>query len=132
MIGVLADTVIFYALLDEKDTHHQRAQLELQKIVESKTTIYLSFPIFLEAYSLLLYRLGFPSAQEFVDYCLDSVEFINPTSEDYLQAKDKALRYPDQTITLVDAITAVLSERLNLPVWSYDYHFDVMRINVWR
>jgi predicted nucleic acid-binding protein len=129
MIGVLADTVIFYALLDEKDTHHQRAQLELQKIVESKTTIYVSFPIFLEAYSLLLYRLGFPSAQEFVDYCL---EFINPTPEDYLQANDKASKYPDQTITLVDAITAVLSERLNLPVWSYDYHFDIMRIDVWR
>jgi hypothetical protein len=91
MIGVLADTVIFYALLDEKDTHHQRAQLELQKIVES--------------YSLLLYRLRFPSAQEFVDYCLDSVEFINPTPEDYLQAKDKASRYPDQTITLTQVAT---------------------------
>ncbi len=132
MIGVLADTVVFYALLDEKDTHHQRAQLEMQKILASKTTIYVSFPIFLEAYSLLLYRLGFPSAQEFVDYCLDSVEFINPTLDEYLQANDKASRYPDQTITLVDAITAVLSERLNLPVWSYDYHFDIMRINVWR
>jgi hypothetical protein len=80
----------------------------------------------------LLYRLGFPSAQEFVDYCLDSVEFVNPTPEDYLQAKDKASRYPDQTITLVDAITAVLSEKMKLPVWTYDFHFDIMGVTVWR
>jgi len=24
------------------------------------------------------------------------------------------------------------SERLGLPVWTYDYHFNLMRANVWR
>jgi len=132
MIGVFADTGIFYALLDHTDTHHQRAQREMQKIIESDAIIYVSFPIFLEAYSLLLYRLGFLAAQEFTDYCLESVELVNPTPEEYLRAKDKASRYPDQTITLVDATTAVLSERMKLPVWTYDYHFDIMGATVWR
>jgi predicted nucleic acid-binding protein len=49
-----------------------------------------------------------------------------------LAAVKKVSRYPDQKITLVDAIVAVLSEKMNLPVWSYDYHFDVMGIPVWR
>ena len=36
------------------------------------------------------------------------------------------MQYPDQTITLVDATTAVLSAKMNIPIWTYDYHFDVM------
>ena len=104
----------------------------MQRIVDSNTAIYVPFPVFLETYSLLLYRLGFPAAKEFTEYCLDCVEFLNPTSEDYLQAKEKVMQYPDQTITLVDATTAVLSAKMNIPIWTYDYHFDVMGSLVWR
>ncbi len=43
-----------------------------------------------------------------------------------------ALRYQDQDLSLFDAIAAVVSERLSLPVWTYDYHFEVMRVEVWR
>ncbi len=32
---------------------------------------------------------------------------------------------------LVDATLAVLSDRLELPVWTYDFHFDVMQIDMW-
>lgn len=42
------------------------------------------------------------------------------------------LRYPDQSITLFDAILAVLSDRLALPIWTFDHHFDVMGSDVWR
>ena len=40
--------------------------------------------------------------------------------------------YPDQPITLFDALLAVMSERFDLPVWTFDHHFDVMRVAVWR
>ncbi len=63
MSRVVADTGIFYALLDAKDSYHQRAQAEMQKI---------------------------------------------------------------------DATTAVLSAKMNIPIWTYDYHFDVMASLVWR
>ena len=63
MSRVVADTGIFYALLDEKDSYHQRVQSEMQKI---------------------------------------------------------------------DATTAVLSAKMNIPIWTYDYHFDVMGSLVWR
>ena len=42
------------------------------------------------------------------------------------------LRYRDQDLSLFDAIAAVVSERLSLPVWTYDHHFDVIRADVWR
>jgi predicted nucleic acid-binding protein len=41
-------------------------------------------------------------------------------------------RYSDQPITLADGVLAVLSQRLSLPVWTFDHHFDVMRANRWR
>ena len=132
MSRVVVDTGIFYALLDEKDSYHQRSQSEMQRIVDSNTAIYVPFPVFLETYSLLLYQLGFLAAKEFTEYCLDCVEFLNPTPEDYLQAKEKVMQNPDQTITLVDATTAVLSAKMNIPIWTYDYHFDVMGSLVWR
>jgi hypothetical protein len=40
--------------------------------------------------------------------------------------------YPDQSITLFDAILATLASPLSLPVWTYDHHCDTMRVDVWR
>ena len=41
-------------------------------------------------------------------------------------------RYPDQDISLADAVNAEISERLGVTVWTYDHHFDVMGTGVWR
>jgi hypothetical protein len=32
----------------------------------------------------------------------------------------------------VDAVVATLAEQLDLPVWTFDHHFDVMACPVWR
>jgi len=39
---------------------------------------------------------------------------------------------PDQSITLFDATLAALASRLKMEVWTYDHHFDAMRVKVWR
>jgi predicted nucleic acid-binding protein len=39
---------------------------------------------------------------------------------------------PDQDISLVDATVATLGTRLKVEIWTYDHHFDVMRVPVWR
>ena len=57
---------------------------------------------------------------------------VNPEADDYLAAAALLSRYPDQRITLADAVVATLSRRLGLPVWTYDHHFDVMGSSVWR
>jgi predicted nucleic acid-binding protein len=38
----------------------------------------------------------------------------------------------DPNITLVDATVAALAIRMRMDVWTYDHHFDVMRVGVWR
>lgn len=132
MRGLIADTTPLFRAIDPNDQYHSRAQLELERIEIEDLTVFIPFPVYVETYSLLLYRLGFSYAYSFTQSCIDSVHLINPTEEEYLAAVKKVSRYPDQKITLVDAIIAVLSEKMNLPVWSYDYHFDVMGIPIWR
>lgn len=130
MRSVIADTGPLYALLNASDRYYERAQLELAQIEEAGLTIIVPYPVYLESYSLVLYRLGFKSAQSFAKELAQGVDFINPLPSDYTAAIQRTERYPDQRITLCDAVTAVLSARLKLPVWTYDYHFDVMQVAV--
>ncbi len=63
---------------------------------------------------------------------MSAASVINPTPEDYRQAMMRLAAFSDQSITLFDATLAVLASRIGLPVWTYDHHFDVMQVSVWR
>jgi predicted nucleic acid-binding protein len=130
--AILADTTPLYGAIDTSDQFHARAQAEIQRIAKEKLIVVVSFPVYIETYSLLLYRLGFEQANRFSQNCLESANLLNPTEEQYLKAIKKVQQFPDQTITIVDALTAILADELNIPVWTYDYHFDVMKISVRR
>ncbi len=132
MRAVIADTGPLYAAVDVDDQYHQRAQAELQLIEAKNLTIVVAFPVYLETYNLLLYRLGTEQAISFGQQCIGAVQFVNPSQQQYLAALERTARFTDQRITLCDAVTAILSESMNLPVWTYDYHFDLMQIQVWR
>ena len=132
MKAILADTTPLYGAIDTSDQFHARAQAEIQRIAKEKLIVVVSFPVYIETYSLLLYRLGFEQANRFSQNCLESANLLNPTEEQYLKAIKKVQQFPDQTITIVDALTAILADELNIPVWTYDYHFEVMKISVWR
>jgi predicted nucleic acid-binding protein len=63
---------------------------------------------------------------------LVGVSLVNPTPEDYREARMKLASFLDQPITLFDATVAVLGARLQVEIWTYDHHFDLMRAAVWR
>jgi predicted nucleic acid-binding protein len=130
--AIIADTTPLYGAIDTSDQYHSRAQAELRRIESEDLTVIISFPVYIETYSLPLYRLGFEQANHFTQNCLESANLINPTEDQYFAAIAKAKQFPVQTITIVDALTAIISIELDLPVWSYDYHFDIMRVKVWR
>jgi predicted nucleic acid-binding protein len=130
--AVIADTGPLYAAVDVDDQYHERSQVELQRIDAENLTVVIPFPVYLETYNLLLYRLGTQQALDFARQCLEAVHFVNPSQEQYIAAVEKTARFPDQRITLCDAVTAILSDEMNLAVWTYDYHFDLMQVRVWR
>jgi len=104
---------------------------ELRKLENEKREIIVAFPTLLEAYSLVLFRLGPKVAAGWLSE-IAVATMINPTPQDYRQAFAKLQALADQRIALFDATVAVLAERLGMDVWTYDHHFDVMRVGVWR
>ena len=92
----------------------------------------LAYPILLESYTLIRYRLGFASASTWLDDVRNGSTWINPSPQDYREATSLAARFPDQFITLFDSTLAILASRLTLQVWTYDHHFDTMGSSVWR
>jgi len=128
---VLADSGPLYAAADPSDVHHRRALDELQELASSQRDVIVLFPILLEAYSLVLRRFDSSFARRWLIEVAETT-LVNPAPEDYRQALARVHTYSDQKISLFDATLAVLALRMGLQVWTYDHHFDVMRVPVWR
>ncbi|MGA2745384.1 MAG: PIN domain-containing protein [Candidatus Sulfotelmatobacter sp.] len=129
--AVLADTGPLYAANDERDEHHERALRELEELSRDRREILIPYSILLEAYSLLLIKLGAGAALAWLAEVADA-PFVNLTAEDYTRGFMTVRTLADQRISLVDATLAALASRMELEVWTYDHHFDVMRVPVWR
>ena len=130
--AVLADTGPLYAAVDPDDQYHERAQEQLQILADNGLSVVLAYPTLLEAYTLILYRLGHRSASGWLEDVRAGTALLNPTPQDYRDATVLVGRFPDQSISLFDATLATLASRLRLPVWTYDHHFDAMKTAVWR
>ena len=129
--SVLADTGPLFATVDRHDQYHVRARSELRRLERDRIRVALAYPILTECHALIVQRLGPRMAQPWLDVVLAGY-LISPTPEDYALASDRLRVYRDQPLTLVDGVLAILSERLDLPVWTFDHHFDVMPVPVWR
>jgi predicted nucleic acid-binding protein len=132
MSKVLVDTGPLYALVDPSDGQHRRAVAEAAVLAESSTVILASWSTVLEGYTLVLHRLGSKVALQWLDEVTKGCGLLNPTPAHYEQAMIVLRRFDDQAITMVDAVTAVLSATSGWPVWTYDHHFDVLGIPAWR
>ncbi|MGO9083790.1 MAG: type II toxin-antitoxin system VapC family toxin [Candidatus Sulfotelmatobacter sp.] len=131
MRAVLADTGPLYAAVDPHDALHKQALSELSKLAHEKRQVVLAYPTLLEAYTMVLRRLGKNVVSAWLDEIAE-VAMVNPTPEDYRDAFARVRALGDQDITLFDATIATIAIRLGLEVWTYDHHFDVMRVPVWR
>jgi len=128
---VLADTGPLYAATDPDDAHHKRSRRELRRLADQNYEIIVAYPTLLEAYTLVLFRLGETAAMRWLEE-MAGAALVNPGADDYRQAVVRVQSLKDQSITLFDALVASLAGRLDLEVWTYDHHFDVMRVAVWR
>lgn len=128
---MLADTGPLYAAADPDDAHHKRSRRELRRLADEDHEIMVAYPTLLEAYTLVLFRLGEAAASRWLED-MGNAALINPSVEDYRHAVLRVQSLKDQSVTLFDALVATLAGRLGLQVWTYDHHFDVMRVAVWR
>jgi len=129
---VLADTGPLYALADPSDQYHQRASSEAEGLLAASNRVAVSYPVLCESQNLVLQRLGGAYSRRWLAELLDGSVMLNPEPADYLLAASLLDRFPDQRITLTDAVTAILSRRLRLPVWTFDRHFATLGSKQWR
>ena len=129
---VLADSGPLYALVDRDDQHHRRSQAELEQLGARGRAVGLAVPILMESYSLVLHRLGPAVAHRWLSEIEVGTGRIHPVAADVTAACERLSLYPDQDITLFDAVLGELADRLDAPVWTFDHHFDVMAVEVWR
>ena len=132
MRAVLADTGPLYALVDPDDQYHERAKADLETLRGERLTLMTSWSILSEAYTLVLRGLGIPKAQSWLDELIQGIDLITPSEADYLEAAQRLRPYSDQDISLFDATLSILSDQLEIPIWTFDHHFDDMRTRVWR
>ncbi|MBD0327794.1 MAG: hypothetical protein ICV68_15270 [Pyrinomonadaceae bacterium] len=129
---VLADTGPLYAARDPGDTHHGRSHDELARLRAQNLKVVVPYPILLESYSLVMRKLGKRQAHALLAEVTSTSILANATKEDYQDASVTILPYQNQDLTLFDTVLAAMSDRLEAPVWTFDYHFDVMMVDVWR
>lgn len=129
---VLADTGPLYAALDPSDDNHVRAQEDIERLDSEGFGVALAYPTLCECYSLILYRMGTETAHGWLGEVWDRASLVNPAPDDFERAADLLRGYQDQALSMFDAVAAALSSRLALPVWTYDHHFDIIRVEVWR
>ena len=129
--AVLADTGPLYALTDPSDQHHGRAAHELAELEQSRRAVLVTFATLCETQALVLRRLGTAYTRQWLVEMLEGAVFVNPEYPDYTKAASDLRRFPGHAITLVDAVTSCVSERLGVPVWTFDRHFEAMRSSVW-
>ena len=132
MKSILADTGPLYALQDSRDAHHLQASKQLTKLSQAGFEVIVCQPVLFESHSLILHRLGTQVAQSYLQAVRSGAGFLSAAPEDLEVALVNATRFSDQAITLTDHALAVLSERLDVPVWTFDHHFDVLTVEVWR
>ncbi|MCP5010145.1 MAG: hypothetical protein GY942_09225 [Aestuariibacter sp.] len=130
--AVLADTGPLYALADPDDQYHDRARKELLAIQDEGRQTLVLYPTLMEAYTLISRYLGLNFAHAWLDSITTGTGLLNPAPEDYADSMAIIQKYDDQDITLFDAVVAVVSSKLQVPVWTFDSDFDLMRSNVWR
>jgi predicted nucleic acid-binding protein len=130
--AVLADTGPLYALADPADQFHTRAAAELAAIDKRGFAVAVTYAVLCESYTLVLRRLGGEYSRQWLAEILAGAVLLNPEPADYTISATFLDRFPDAPITLVDAVLAGMSKKLQMPVWSFDRHFSVMRAEVWR
>jgi predicted nucleic acid-binding protein len=130
--AVLADTSPLYSALDPSDDDHDRAREDIERLNAEGIGIMVAYTTLCECYSVILYKLGIGAAHGWLREVRDHASLINLTPADFEEAADLVATYQDQALSMFDGVTASLSRRLGLPVWTYDHHFDVVWVEVWR
>jgi predicted nucleic acid-binding protein len=123
--AIFVDTSAFFALLNAADRNHGIANATLSQFSEERRVLLSTNFIVAETHALLLARLGYRPATEFlraIDVSAVAIERV--TSTDELAAREIIYRYDDNDFSLTDALSFAVMQRLGLTAaFTFDRDF---------
>lgn len=127
---VFVDTSAWFATVNVKDRHHQRAS----ELVRMQLPLVTSTFVLVETWLLLHSRIAFAVADGFTEYIRAGAAQLEQTTMGDLQhAQQIARAFPDQSFSLVDRTSFAMMERLRISrVITFDDDFSIFRFGADR
>jgi predicted nucleic acid-binding protein len=129
---VLADTGPLFAAIDPSDQHHDRSTRELRALARGGWQVAVAHTTLIETHRVILHNLGVRHARAWIADAAASLAPITPLASDFSRAIEVVSRFRDQEFTLFDTLVYVIAQQLDVPIWTYDHHFDILRANRWQ
>ena len=126
--GLFIDTGAFYARYVVKDQYHEEAQALWQRVQQEKLACLTSNLVLAEFITLIAYRFGSSAALASAREIYDShaIEIHRPMLEEEMRGLDFIARFPDQKISMTDAVSfAVMEKREFAAAFTFDGHFEI-------
>ncbi len=125
---ILLDTTPLYGILTPGDQHEARAREAFSSLAPN-ATVQVPVQVLLELHALIVHRKPRdPSyAYRAVNGIANAYPVVFPTEADVEAALELLKQFPDQAITLADALTASMAARVGASVLTFDSrHFSLM------
>lgn len=125
---MFVDTSAFYALADQSDRNHKVARDYYETII-GKKRLFTTDHVLVECWFLITSKLGRGKALAFWDGLRAGIVSIVLVQSSDLDAARRALaEFADQDLSLVDATSFAVMERLGeREAFAFDEHFRVYR-----
>lgn len=125
--AALFDSGALIALADPSDGRAMEAAECLRALVAARLPVYVTTPTIAEAHRRLLFKIGRDQARTALDAFYDgSLNIVQSTSDDEIEAIRTLRRYRSVDLTLGDALAMAAMVRLGIrTVFSFDSDFLV-------
>lgn len=126
------DTGALFAYYNDRDEHHERTRAVFQAIHSGELAyepLYTTRFVLAELTTLLLYKVNHQTAARALEdvFTADSINIVRVDASTFSAARTAFDQYDDQTITLVDHLTAVLAAEYDTEyVFAFDRDFATL------
>ena len=122
--AVLIDTGAIYALVDTSDAYHQKAKQYLEEASQQSLPLFITNSTIIESYRLIIHRLGWKVAIEFLRNMYSSgnnIRIERMTVADEEKARSIVEKFKEHILTLTDAVNYSVMLRIGiLNIFSFD------------
>ena len=129
---VFVDTSAFFAILNAKDNNHTHAISIMKQLSTQPTQLFTTNFILAETHALLLKKLGYKLALQFLDNITASTTtIIRVSAVDEQRATTIIRQYDDKEFSLTDGTSFAVIERTRVSgAFSFDQNFSQYGLNI--